>query len=291
MEQIKEKGAVICGINDLIFPVEMVDNPRPTNPEYAKVVRGIVDGVEMDLNYCSSRYALIPNKDIFPQIEEILNSNGIHYSAGYSHINHVRFYANYTLEDDNFGYKLKETNDLIYPRLFVQHSYNGLTKYSIIFGYFRLICSNGLTIPLTEMSKFNLNIVGKHTEHIQRSFIVLNERLKFFANNARQVTSDIVQKYELLGGRIVENPQDRITEILKANKISIVENNKFNTMNDIINRLQVEANNPNLGYNGKVNDWLIYNAINQYIYSPRTIAAPEFKMEKDTKILNYILEH
>jgi hypothetical protein len=141
------------------------------------------------------------------------------------------------------------------------------------------------------MSKFNLNIVGKHTEHIQRSFIVLNERLKFFANNARQVTSDIVQKYELLGGRIVENPQDRITEILKANKISIVENNKFNTMNDIINRLQVEVNNPNLGYNGKVNDWLIYNAINQYIYSPRTIAAPEFKMEKDTKILNYILEH
>lgn len=115
--------------------------------------------------------------------------------------------------------------------------------------------------------------------------------LQNFGQNAKQVTSDIVAKYELLGGRAVTNVQDRITEVLKAVKVTAVDNSKFNTVNDIVNRITKEATDPTLGYGGRVNDWLIYNGINQYLHSDRTIVAPELRMETDSKVFEYMLEN
>ena len=279
-----------CSLNDLLFPVELIDNPRNTNPEYCKVVTGIIDGQEYDLNYCSDRYALVPNANIFPQIESVLNAHGIKFDATYRHINNVRFYADYNINDKRYAYKMKNSNDLIQPMLRVQHSYNGLTKYRIVFGYFRLVCSNGLVIAVEEMKEFNLSIVGKHTEQILHSFDELDTMLVNFGENAKEITNALTTKYELLGGSWVENVQDRLTEVLKANKIAIVDTSKFNTLNDITARIMSEAKNPTLGYNGRVNDWLIYNGVNQYLFSDRTIAAPETKMETDSKVFEYLLE-
>ena len=63
-------GTTECTLNDLIFPVELKDNPRKTNREYSKVVTGVVGGEEMDLNYCSPIYELVPNEMIFPKVED-----------------------------------------------------------------------------------------------------------------------------------------------------------------------------------------------------------------------------
>ena len=72
----------------------------------------------------------------------------------------------------------------------------------------------------------------------------------------------------------------------------MVDNSKFNTMNDITNRITAEANKTGLGYNGRVNDWLIYNGINQYINDDNlNIASPEKRREKDSKVLEYMLEY
>ena len=107
-------GQTICTLDDLTFPVEMRDNPRRTNREYSKVVTGTllrdvplsdeeimafnqeeIDalhenlnlnpdyhptkrvGCEVDLNYCSPAYQLVPNADIFPQVERILKQKKI----------------------------------------------------------------------------------------------------------------------------------------------------------------------------------------------------------------------
>jgi len=41
-----------------------------------------------------------------------------------------------------------------------------------------------------------------------------------------------------------------------------------------------------------VNDWLIYNGINQYINDDsRNIASPEKRRETDSKVLEYMLEY
>jgi hypothetical protein len=264
----------------------------PSNKEYSKRVVGQINGGDFLLNQCSNIYKLIPNADIFPNIEAVLDANGIEYEVEYKHINHVRFYADYKITDKRYGYRMNGTNDVIMPMLRVQHSYNGLTKYRIIFGYYRLVCSNGATIAVAEMKRFNLVIVGKHTEAIKRSFDKLNEMLVYFSNNANLIVGAITEKYESLGGRWVAKPEDRVKEVLEATKITIVDNSKFNTLNDIMSRISVESNKSGLGYNGRVNDWLIYNGINQYLNdNSRNIMTPEVRSDKDSKVFEWMLRN
>jgi len=285
-------GAVECTLQDLLFPVEIREEEMPSNSEFSRMVVGQINGGDFKLNQCSPRYELFPNANIFPEIERVLDKNNITYEATYSHIDNVRFYVDYKITDTRYAYTMKGTTDEICPLLRVQHSYNGKTKYKIIFGYFRFICSNGLVVAVQEMKRFNLVIVGKHTEAIKHSFAQLDGMLKFFVAEADLVIGTITGRYETLGGRMVTNVQDRIKEVLGAAKIIAVENNKFNTVNDILNRIQVEANNPQLGYNGRVTDWLVYNGINQYVNDDsRNIVAPELRMETDSKVFEYMLEN
>ena len=292
MTTTEKKGTTFCTLDELCFPVELIDNPNKTNQEYSKIVRGIVDGEEMDLNYCSPRYELVPNEMIFPKVEEILNDHNIAFSVVYSHTNNARFYGSYTIEDPRFAYKMAGTNDVIKFIWNFQHSYNGLTKYKGIAGFYRLVCSNGLVVPIEEMEEYNLVVQGKHTSSILHSLEEFSNILVKVLENIDDVKTSIVGKYEELGKQWRTNPEARIEEVLKACKISMIENSKFNTMNDIMNTITSEANNVGLGYNGKVNNWLIYNAINRYIHDDsRNIAAPEKRRETDSKVLEYMLEY
>ena len=331
-----KKGTTPCTLDELCFPVELIDNPANTNREYSKIVRGEVPvrvpmtedeqetylteakateamiaeingdshvptkievptvkivKTEMDLNYCSPVYELVPNSQIFPEVERILNEHGIDFTAKYSHTNHTRFYGNFTIEDERFSYKMAGTNDVIKFVWNFQHSYNGLTKYKGEAGFFRLICSNGLTVPVNEMEQYNLCVQGKHTNSILHSLEQFSNILTYTIANLGDVKTSIVKQYEILGDSWIANPRERVEAVLKANKISILDNSKFNTLNDIMSKITKEAENPQLGYNGKVNDWLIYNGINQYIHDDsRNIAAPEKRRDTDTKVLQHMLE-
>lgn len=289
MAKVK-RGQTICNINDLNYEVEVIDNPFKCNPESAKWVMGKLNNEEFFIQACSKRYELVENKLIFPNIETILKQHGIEFNVQYSHTQNVRFYANYIITDKRYGYTMSGTSDTIQPMLRVQHSYNGLTKYKIMFGYFRVVCSNGLTIPVEEMKKYNLVILGKHTTSILRSLKQLDSLLTIFSNEAKQITKSIVDKYELLGGRMVYKLADRVTEVLHQNKIGMVDNQYFNTVNNIVDRIVVEMNDNVLGYGGKANDWLVFNGINQYLFDDSlNISAPEKRMETDSKILEYML--
>jgi len=285
-------GAIECEMKDLFFPVELRDELMPSNKEYSKRVIGLINGADFLLNQCSDVYTLVKNIDIFPKIEDALNAAGIEFSVSYRHINHVRFYADYKITDSRYAYTMQGTDDMICPMISVHHSYNGLTKYKIIFGYFRLVCSNGLTIPVAEMAQFNLVIVGKHTDSIEGSFKKLESMLQYFVTDAEYILNSITTKYEALNQKVVAqaNFKTRLEEVLEASKITMVDNNKFNTLNDITMRIEEEANNSRLGYNGKVTDFLIYNGINQYLNDDnRNIVTPELRMEKDAKVLEYML--
>lgn len=283
-------GARETTVDELCFPVRIENEPMNCNKEYSKRVIGIIGGEPKLLNQCSDVYELVENERIFPNIEQVLFNNAIDFDVTYKHINDVRFYADYNITDSRFAYKMNGTNDLINPMIRVQHSYNGLTKYAIVFGYFRLVCTNGMTIAVEEMKEFNLSIKGKHTEIILKSLEMLNDKLNFFVQNAALITSKIVSKYEQLADNVVVNVEDRITEVLEAAKITAVDNSKFNTIEDILSRIEAEAKMPNLGYNGKVNDFLIYNGINQYLNDDSiNIQAPEKRAETDSIVFEYML--
>ena len=287
---IAKKGTTTCELKDLIFPVELIDNPNKSNQEYSKIVVGVIDNEEIDLNYCSPRYELVPNEMIFSKVEEIFNQKGIEFSAEYSHTQNARFYGNYTIEDEDFSYKMKGTNDVIKFIWNFQHSYNGLTKYKGVAGFYRMICSNGLVVPVKEMKEYNLVLEGKHTASILKSLEQFSQILVDVTNNLGTVKTAITNQYEKLGGVWVAKPEDRIKEVLTASKMIMVETSKFNTINSIMGHITEEANEVGLGYGGKVNDWLIYNGINQYIHDDnRNIAAPEKRRENDSKVLEYML--
>jgi hypothetical protein len=282
--------AKIVDLKDILFNVEIKDNPRSSNREYCRVVTATIDNEEMDLNYCSPRYELVDNNEIFPKIETILNNTKVRYEVEYKHINHVRFYASYKITDKRFAHVMKGTNDNIMPIINVRHSYNGQTKYAIQFGYFRLICSNGLVIPVEEMKEHNLNIVGKHTASIVGSIDKLKTTLKNFTSNKNDVVTKIIYKYQILADTIVFNAKERIENVLKANGIPAVEYSNRNTVKDILSRIKVESDDKDLGYNGQSNDWLIYNGINSYLNDDNlNITSPETRREKDSKVFEYML--
>ena len=284
---MKTSNLESVSLNDILFDVEMRDNPRVTNPEYSKVVTGIIDGQEIDLNYCSPRYELVPNTEIFPVVRQILVNHNIQFTENYYSLNNARFYAEYVIEDQRFSYKIGGSNgDIVKPMLRVQHSYNGLTKYMINFGYYRMVCSNGLVIPIDEMKEYNMYVTGKHTQSIKRSLEKLSNTITYFAENAAQITSAITAKYDELAGNEVTNVDDRIKEVLNAAKINIRENNKFNTLDYIKNRISGEIDL----YGGRTNDWLIYNAVNQYIHDDSlNVKTPEVRKELDSKVFEYML--
>lgn len=282
-------------LDEMCFPVELRDNPRNTNTEHSKVVVGIIDGEEIDLNYCSPIYELVPNEMIFPKVEEILNQHGIKFKAEYSHTKNARFYGNYTIEDERFHHQMKGTNDVIKFIWNFEHSYNGLTKYKGVAGFYRLVCTNGLVVPVQEMEAYNLEIKGKHTASILKSLDDFSAILTRTTNELTTVKKSIVQKYEVLGDRWIADPVERrarVEEVLNATKIGIKDNKSFDTIDNIMGRITDEATKTSLGYDGKVNDWLIYNGINQYVNdNTLNIAAPEKRRETDSKVLEYMLEY
>lgn len=284
---MKTSNLQTANLNEMLFDVQVKDNPRNTNQEYSKVVTGTIDGEEIDLNYCSPRYELVPNNEIFPVVRQILVQNKIQFTEKYYHLNNARFYAEYVIEDQRFAYQIPGSNgDVVKPMLRVQHSYNGLTKYMIAFGYYRLICANGLVIPVKEMENYNLFVTGKHTQVIKSSLEKLNYTLTYFAENAAQITNAITASYDQLAGNVVKNVDDRVKEVLNAAKITVKENSKFNTLDYIKGKITSEIDL----YGGVTNDWLVYNAINQYINDDSlNVKVPEVRQDMDSKVFEYML--
>lgn len=266
-------------LNQMLFDVQKVNFEHhfgmPANSDYEYAIIGNINGSDKLLNVCSDRYELVGNDEIFPQIREILNNSGLQFSENYSMVNHARFYADYVIESENTSIITK--NDKIKPLIRVRHSYNGLTKYAITFGYFRLICDNGLVVPIEGKEAMNLHIVGKHTTSIRTSLDMLIQRLEQFTTNHEIYK----ENFEILGGQWVANPLERITEVLEYSKIPV---KKAETV------LSTVLNESSQLYGGEVNDWLIYNGVNQLIHKGDNKKVLEQKELYDYKAIEFLLK-
>jgi Domain of unknown function (DUF932) len=279
----KNAGLKFCSLNDLLFKAEMVKQTDfDCNSDYAYDIFGYLgkEQIKTRLNSCSERYELVLNQDIFPPVRQMLLEKGISFDEKYMHLNNARFYANYVIND--MPYKIAGTNDEIKPMLNVQHSYNGLTKYMITFGYYRIVCTNGLTIPVKEKDNFNLAVIGKHTSSIKETVNKLFNVVELFVQG-----SNYLVNFNYMADRAVINLDDRIKEVMSFAKINVTENKNFDTLDYIGGIVKKEAENL---YNGRVNDFLVYNGINQYINDNNlNIKSPEVRAEADKKVLQYML--
>lgn len=227
------------------------------------------------LNTCSETYELLTNRSIFQKIEDILTKGNIKFTVEYKMIDFSRFYADYTIRTG--GISVGNRKDLIYPVLRVEHSYNGLMKYKMTFGYFRMICTNGLVVPVEGKEESNFTVVGKHTASIQKSLDTLIEKIEYFTKNNKKFS----EKFTVVAERWVENWVDRVETVIA---VSGVGKRGFD---QITEKIKEEAE---LFNGGKVNDWLIYNGINYHIFNAITTegkeyaTAPNLRRDSDRKV-------
>jgi hypothetical protein len=284
IEKQEKLGLVTCSLPELLFPVEKVmQSDFACNSDYSHDIFGYLgdNAIKTRLNSCSDRYELVENSQIFPPVRNMLLSKKIGFSETYMHLNNARFYAEYKIMDKPYRVG-GNPNDEIFPMLRVQHSYNGLTKYMISFGYFRLVCTNGLTIPVKEKQEFNIAISGKHTSSIQHSLQRLMSVIDLFITQG----NDYLVNFDSMTDRAVAKWEDRVIEVMGFAKINIVDNKNVNTMQYIGERIDLELGK----IGGVTNDWLIYNSINHYINNnDLNVKTPEVRQETDKKVLQYML--
>lgn len=267
-------------LNEFLFEVEKVNFQETfgmaANSDYEYAIIGKIDGEDKVLNVCSDRYELVKNAEVFPQIRQILIDAGLKFSEKYTMVNHARFYADYVIESESTH--IGAAGDIVKPLIRVRRSYNGLTKYAIIFGYFRTICDNGLVVPVIGKEATNIHIIGKHTKSIRISLDMLIQRLEYFTAN-----QNILKKnFDVLGGQWVEKPLQRITEVLE---FANIPEKKAALVLETVNKESAQL------YDGKVNDWLIYNGVNQLIHKGDNKKVLEQKELYDYKAIEYLLKH
>jgi hypothetical protein len=281
----KNGGLVTNNVLDICFPAEKkplseLGFGSISSTEYAIVAE--IAGNQSILNTCSDRYEFIHCEQIFQVIENMLHANGIDFEVEYVMHDYSVFKATYKLSN---VFVTLPNGDKVYLKFEVTHSYNGLAQYVIVLGFFRMVCSNGLVIPLEGHESDSIYIKGKHTEKILESLNSLMDTLSRFIDNRE----NYADRYRLMAERPVIKWRDRIVQVMKATGINA---GKKDINLEAINRKMMLELNDRLGTGKKVeaNDWLIYNAINEgYIYNNEVNSIkPHLRIEKDAKLVQWI---
>lgn len=226
---------------------------------------------------------------LYPVIEKMLRKAKCKFTKSYKiNKNQTVFNAVYIItkvRSKDVGIDLGH-GDKIYPTLMVGNSYNGLKMAAFLFGYFRMICSNGIVIPLEGKEESNLHIKGKHTQKLDLTFGDLVKKLRTFLKKNTKVK----KRFKVLTDRMVVNYGERIEEVMNATKVGY-SRDQFNGIYDSIT---AEAQK---SYKGAVNDFLIYNGINALIFKGtdskgnKNSALPEVKRKLDRKVFEFIMSN
>lgn len=283
--QLKPKpfNLVKCTLNELFFPVKIVEvsdyipGMLTTSENEYMVIGEVEPGVEKLLYSCSRQYKLVPNQELFNPIEEQLRANNINFTVTYQHNNHKKFYADYVLDDYKFNVGGKN-KDVIKPKIQIQHSYDGGMKFNIIFGIFRMVCSNGLSIPLEGTEQYAYNVSGKHTKNIEQIIAGFQKNLELFIKDWGK--KEILNIFKTMTEKKVKSIAERTKEVAEFTKFPM------RLINDAIEIAERER--VTLGY-VEGNDWLVYNGLNEVLFSRKTIRHLEKKNEIDAKVLNAML--
>ena len=251
----------------------------------------IVDEFGNVLNVCSKKYNLVPNSDVFLPIEDKIKSSGLLYTKKVNIINNSKFYVDYIIKDE---LKSTQVND-VFPKISIWNSYDGTLKFRREFGFFRLVCSNGLAVP------FGLSntILNKHTTDSFDGFdkSSLNkfvngfiESTNFFLNKTKEHT----KFYEFLN--------EKGANIKTLEKIAEETNLSKRIIETATDRYKFETESQQLVFNDLLNNqrttekaerslFTVYNALNFGIYNTNEKELPERKLEKDIKVIEYIQEN
>ena len=252
-----------------LLPMQELTGLRSTSPlEFGVVVKHPEQGSVL-VNTCSKNYGLVLIENILTPLEAELDRN-FKYKASYRHSEDLtKFYIDYTFEAPE-GVKL-DVGDII-PKIRIVHSYSGDLKFSVEFGFYRLICSNGMTVPGKTVNKLNT----KHVKHgLAETIQAALEGIEWFVDNA----GSFVKKYNELAHKPCADFSDRLDKVVAATGYP--------------KGLKVEAANraaKEIREGVAKTDWLVYNALNYPLnHNYTTFNMQEYnRMALDEKVMDWL---
>jgi|TARA_R110000803_G_scaffold112660_3_gene181014 hypothetical protein len=246
----------------------------------------VVDENNKILNFCSSRYGLVSNASILKPIEQYFKEKNIEFTRNVKVINNSKFYVDYIIK------QRKDVGDVsgIFPKISIWNSYDGGTIMRNEMGFYRLICSNGLTRPEGEITKsaFKHSTSDDSNKYSNQERIInIIREAKYFIDNCQ---TDIDKFEELSKVKITKRKITSIGEKVGLSKkiISCAEERydlEVSSGLEYINEYGELVKSP--GCNKNL--FTLYNALNFGIYNTNLKELPEKKIEKDKKLLNHIM--
>ena len=248
----------------------------------------IVDEYKNILNFCSSRYNLVLNENIFKPIEAHFNDNNIKFTRSVNIINNSKFYVDYIIGDR----KDVGTVNGIFPKISIWNSYDGGSTMRHEMGYHRLICSNGLTRPEGEVMRTSFkhavssNVEDLSLENYDKVIHLIQEVQDFIDNSdndmnlfdkmsQQKVTKANIQsigKKVKLSKKIIQTAKERF-DLEVGSELEYV-----NEFGETVKNKGCERNL-----------FTLYNALNYGIYNTNLKELPEKKVEKDKVLMKHIV--
>ena len=250
----------------------------------------IVDKKGNILSFCSNSYNLRSNSTLFKPLEELMTENKIPFDRKIKIVDGTKFYVDYII---NERVKSKTVNDIL-PRFSIWNSYDGTVKTTMKFGFYRVVCSNGLMRPhgtQVNISKKHRKAIGAE-DGLDISLTKENEIL----TSVKQFLTDTKKDMEIY--EQMNKAKADVKAILK-----IAEKLKFSKqlLDSSVQRFELETStNKSLTYvneNGEIVNhegspqtmYTVYNAINYAIYNCNPKELPQAKLKRDELVLAEVL--
>ncbi len=212
------------------------------------------------VNVVSKSYSHLPNETFFGQVENMLLEADIQTVTRSINRENRSFAVDHILNDESLKVTVKNGMDELYPMLRFTNSYDGSTRTSGNFGFYRKVCDNGLNISHSSIG-FNIKHKGDITEVIMPN---IKQLIKKFMNNEFY---SLHRKFEVLAEKRVDNIEDYVKLTCQELKLFTFQSSKENpepslnarTVIDIINReSKLLATEPSM--------WHLYNAFNEVLH-------------------------
>lgn len=222
------------------------------------------------VNNVAKGYGMVNNSELLMPLYESLTKAFGELEIKVNCYRNAEFYVDMSIKEHKVSI---QKGDIINPRIRWHNSYNSTIKHEVAFGALRLVCTNGMTLPV-----WDNKIKFRHTVNMKvRSIAQTVEKMAEFVDKFDEYT----QGYKILAASKVEDINARIEEVVEATKFPIRQ------IEEVKDKVREEASLLGTG----VNDWLIYNAFNFQLNHNSAIKTKDHKKEKtDQKILHYLLE-
>lgn len=221
------------------------------------------------VNFCSKNYALVKNQDlIIPVLEKLQENHNVEVKA--SHSDFSKFYVDFIIKDQ--VHKLQK--DDIFPRMRLYNSYDGSMRYSFGFGFYRLVCENGMSVPVSRTNRIKL----MHTPAIANGAAVVQTMsiLDKFLSEAKNLLGGYKPLFDkkLNWGEAIARIEEAIEETNYPK--SLVEPATIRLKQEVDMKLPL-------------NDYLVYNALNYALYNNDSKQKLHKRDKDDLEVLTYLL--